>query len=246
MRLVQTSVRGENSMNVESFSLLESGSTMPNRGIALPPLTWYFCIDWCRAAAFSIYQRRMNHHSILVQPQSLLFLSINFSLPSYAHRTWWLLWFIVVSDPPISPPIPSHQFYLNPPVLVCPLLRFDSFRPLGIFIHRRFLTIPRPLSHDSESVGGGRREGSAMKQKKWHECDCEAAIAMRWLENKLENDRWINFPYLVVVRRRHCLSCSSSPSPSLFVFLRLGVPNIRVVFNLACRHCCRSRCRGAS
>ena len=81
MRLVQTSARGENSMDVESFSLLESGSTMPHRGIALPPLTWYLCIDWGHAAAFSIYQRQTNHHSSLVQPQPLLFLSVNLSFP---------------------------------------------------------------------------------------------------------------------------------------------------------------------
>ena len=63
MCLVQTSARGKNIMDVESFSLLESDSTMPHRGIALPPLTWYFCIDFCRAAAaFSIHQHRMNHH----------------------------------------------------------------------------------------------------------------------------------------------------------------------------------------
>ncbi len=61
-------------MGIESFGLLGSGSTMPHGGIALPSLTWFFCIDWRRAAALSIYQRQMNHHSILVQPQPLLFL----------------------------------------------------------------------------------------------------------------------------------------------------------------------------
>ena len=36
---------------------------------------------------------------------------------------------LCVTNPPSSPPILLHQFRLNPPVVVCPLLRFDSFRP---------------------------------------------------------------------------------------------------------------------
>ena len=134
MCLVQTSARGKNIMDVESFSLLESDSTMPHRGIALPLLTWYFCIGLCRtAAAFSIiYQHRMNHHSIPVQP---LPLCINLSLPSYVHQSWWLLWSIVVSI------IPAHhqstRMVLS--VIFCVLIIFG---PLGIFIHRRFLTGP--------------------------------------------------------------------------------------------------------
>ena len=190
MRLVQTSTRGENSMDVESLSLLESGSTMPHRGIALPLLTWYLCIYCCCAAAFSIYQRWMTHHSILVQPQHLIFLSINFSLLTYDHRTWWSLWLIVVC-------VPAHHqsrrinfawTRLLLSVLFCVLI---CFGPLGIFIHRRFLTGP-PIIVSWFGICWGRPRGGVSNETK---------EVMRRSGNKLENDKWINFPYL---------ECSSS------------------------------------
>ena len=165
MRLVQTSTRGENIVDVESLSLLESGSTMPYRGIALTLFTWYFCIYCCRDAAYSIYQRRMNHHSILVQPQPLLPLSINLSLPSYVHQSWWSLWFIVVSIIPAhyqSRRIDFASTRMLLSVIFCVLIIFG---PLGIFIHGRFLTGP-PIVVSWFRICWGRLRGGIGNETK--------------------------------------------------------------------------------
>ena len=167
MRLVQTSTRGENSMDVESLSLLESGSTMPHRGIALPLLTWYLCIYCCCAAAFSIYQRWMTHHSILVQPQHLIFLSINFSLLTYDHRTWWSLSGLLLCVSQLTTnPVAS----ILPEPACCCLSSFAFWfvsAPWEFSFTDVFWPVLQSSSHDSEYVGGGCGEGSAMKQKKW-------------------------------------------------------------------------------
>ena len=170
MRLVQTSARGENSMDVESFGLLESVSTVLHGDIALPPLTWFFCIDWWRAAALSIYQRQMNHHSILVQPPPNLNLFFSFLSTSPCprmlikpdHCSGFVATYIQHSDHLSSPPIPPHWFFLNPSGVVRPLWRFDSFQPPEFSFTDVFWPIPWSSSHDSKSVGGGRGEGTAM------------------------------------------------------------------------------------
>ena len=135
MCLVQTSARGKNIMDAESFSLLESDSTMPHRGIALPPLTWYFCIDFCRAAAaFSIHQHRMNHHPsssnlnlffpfLSTSPYPRMFIKAD-------DRSGLLL---CLSSQLTTNPVTSISLRLNPHVVVCHLLRFDYFWPPGYF-----------------------------------------------------------------------------------------------------------------
>ena len=141
MRLVRTSARGENSMDVESFSLLESDSTMPHRGIALPPLTWYFCIDFCRAV------QSTNTEWITIHPRPPSTSSSPFYQPLLTLVCSSKLMIALVYCcvyPPSSPPIPSHRFRFASTrmllsVIFCVLIIFGL---LGIFIHRRFLTGP--------------------------------------------------------------------------------------------------------
>ena len=70
---------------------------------------------------------------------------------------------LCVTNPPSSPPILSHQFRLNPPVVVCPLLRFDSFRPPGNFHSLTF----SDRSPDHRFMIPNLLEASAGRDRRW-------------------------------------------------------------------------------
>ena len=181
MRLVQTSARGENSMDVESFSLLESGSTMPHRGIALPPLTWYFVLigvvllpfqstnaEWITTPSssnlnlFFSFLSTSPYPRMLIEPDDRSGLLLCLILP--AHHQSRLIDFA------------STRLLFS--VLFCVLILFG---PLGIFIHRRFLTGP-PIIVSWFRICWGRPRGGVGDETKeviwirlWRS-DCNEAI----------------------------------------------------------------------